>query len=63
LGSFPRGAYFATPNRLIVGGQDSGNVVVFEVDVESGMITEEALFNGDGFGTPVAFATINKLTK
>jgi len=56
--AFPRGAML-DGNRLTIGGQDSANVCIFEVDTETGFVTETPLFNSEGgFGTPVMFLEV-----
>ena len=61
-GSYPRGMELVSTAansansayKLLVGGQDSGNVAVFHVDTTTGFLLEETRMGG--VASPVTFA-------
>lgn len=57
-GLFPRGAAL-TENRMIVGGQDSDNIAVFEVMDDGTLNADNILFNLTNVISPVTFATLS----
>ncbi|GMH86085.1 hypothetical protein TL16_g10430 [Triparma laevis f. inornata] len=57
-GLFPRGAAL-TENRMIVGGQDSDNIAVFEVMDDGTLNADNILFNLTNIISPVTFATLS----